>query len=62
MSRTVIWAWWIMPIIPATSEAMQENLKFEASLSNIEKPYLKKEKKKRRTVSVLPKLKSRMVS
>jgi hypothetical protein len=41
-----------MPVIPALRRLRQENLKFEASLSNIAKSCLKKKKKKKRKIQV----------
>jgi hypothetical protein len=42
------WAWWSIPIIPATMGGKrQETWMFKASLSKVKSPYLKKQNKKR---------------
>jgi hypothetical protein len=40
------WVWWHMPIIPGVGKLRQEAYEFKASLNYIERPFLKKKKKK----------------
>jgi hypothetical protein len=39
-------AWWYIPVISALRRLRQKNGKFKANLSDIGRPYLKKEKQK----------------